>query len=685
MNPDERAAAVKRLTLLVAAVLIWAAAIFSTLISMQVLHHQKWVTLARKQQEHVITVQAPRGYIYDRTGSPLAISMPVDSVFVNPLKLPDASVAAEEIAPILGLDAKKLEKELKDAAEDHRGFLWVKRKISAEESRRLRDLKFDWIEFQPESVRVYPDGDCAAHLLGGVYKDEEGVAGVEKYFDKLLKGEAGTENIIRDVKNRILDSRTDKPAEPGESLTLTIDSRIQFVAEREIKAAVEKHKCRSGTVIAMNPKTGEIYALANYPTFNPSDGPKKGDDPLARMNLGVQVPFEPGSIFKVMTLSAALETTDLTPDSKIDCKGGVLVLPGRVIHEAHGGYGILTMRQVLEKSSNIGAIQIGTRVGREKLYEYVRRFGFGAPTGVTLPAESPGKLRRLERWGTTSLASVSMGQEVSATSIQLARACSVIANGGLLVEPRLINKKGDEVVPFVPGKRIIKPETAITMRSIMEGVVLRGTAKYTVKVPGYTVAGKTGTAQIFDVHTHHYTHSYNGSFMGFTPLKDPALVVVVTLNGTTGTAGYGGMAAGPVFNVVAQEALRILDVPKDMPDEPDTEPHAKPTPPDPKLMDDVSIADLDDTQPNILEETDDAPAVDAKASEQKAGEQKAADIVNGPRVPNFRGKTEREVIEMATQAGIAVVMAGSGLVNDQLPPPGEVLGPGQKVKVTFSR
>jgi cell division protein FtsI (penicillin-binding protein 3) len=666
VNPDERAAAVKRLTFLVAAVLIWAAAIFYRLISMQILHHQKYVALARKQQEQILTIRPPRGYIYDRNDVRLAISVPVDSVFVNPLRLPDISVAAELIAPILSLDQGKLEREMRTAAAEHRGFLWIKKKISFEESRRLRDLKCEWIEFQPESVRAYPDGTTAAHLLGGVYKEEEGSAGIEKYFDSILRGHEGTENAVVGVGRRVLDSQEGKPVKPGQSLTLTIDTRIQIIAEREIKAAVEKHHARSGTVIAMNPQTGEIYALANYPTYNPSEPPKAGDDPLARLNLGVQVPFEPGSIFKVMTLSAALETTNLRPESQINCMGGILRLPGRVIHEAHGGYGILTMREVLEKSSNIGAIQIGTRVGREKMYEYVRRFGFGGPTGVTLPAESAGKLRRLERWGTTSLASVSMGQEVSATSIQLARACSVIANGGLLIHPHLVLKRGDQTEKIEPGKRIITPETAVTMKSIMEGVCIRGTARNTVKVPGYTVAGKTGTAQIFDVKSHHYTHTYNASFMGFTPINNPALVIVVTVNGTSGSAGYGGSASGPVFSTIAAEALRILDVPKDVPEAPakDDMLHAKKEKVDPEEHDDVSIAGLDDDQPNIMEDDDSD---------------------TGPRVPNFRGKTVREVMALASQRGVPVVMAGAGTVNYQMPLPGEVLLPGQKVKVKLAR
>ena len=685
MNPDERAAAVKRMAFLIAAVLIWAAAVFFELVSLQVVRHQKYLAAAHKQQEQINPVPAPRGYIYDRTGRPLAISMPVDSVSVDPRHVPDISVAAELLAPILNLDRRELETDLRDAAQDrHRGFVSVKRKISSEESRRLRDLKCDWIQFQTESVREYPDGGVAAHLLGGVYKDEQGFAGVEKSFESILHGEPGKEADIVDNQKRVLDSRIVKPAQPGQSITLTIDARIQFVAEREIKAAVEKHKCRSGTVIAMNPNNGEIYALANYPTYNPGEPPKPGDDPMARLNLGVQVPFEPGSIFKVMTVSAALETTDLTPESPINCMGGVLHLPGRVIHDSHGGLGIISVREVIEHSSNIGAIQIGTRVGREKMYEYVRRFGFGSPTGVPLPAESSGRFRKLERWGTTSLASVSMGQEVSTTSIQLARACSVIANGGLLVQPRLVLKHGNVVDPITPGKRIIKPQTAITVRSIMEGVVLRGTARSTVKVPGYSVAGKTGTAQIFDFKSRHYTHTYNASFMGFMPVQNPELVVVVTLNGTSGNAGFGGAAAGPVFNIVAAEALRVLDVPKDLPDAPgkdDAKPSARPNP---NEGNDLTIAGLDDKRPNIMEDdADDSSALPEKSTVAQGSVQGI--VQGGPRVPNFIGKNERQVMALASTQGVPVILAGSGIVNDQMPLAGEILLPGQKVKVKLAR
>ena len=407
-----------------------------------------------------------------------------------------------------------------------------------------------------------------------------------------------TKASVVDVHRHGLDSRVDTAAQAGTPLTLTIDERMQYIAERELEAGVEAKHARSGTAIVMDPYTGEILALANYPTYDPNKPPVPQDDPMSRFNLGVSVPFEPGSIFKVVTLSAALETTDLRPESLINTGGGTLVLPGRVIHESHHGFGTITMQQVLEKSSNIGAIMIGTRVGREKMYEYARRLGFGQKTGVTLPAESTGLLRPLSRWGTTSLASISMGQEVSTTSVQLARLCSVIANGGMLVKPKIILRRGDKLEPTEAPVRVLKPETVMTMRMMMEGVVLRGTAHLTARLDGYTSAGKTGTAQIFDTKTHHYTHLYNASFMGFTPVTNPRLVILVTVNGTAGDAGMGAAAAAPVFKTIATEALRMLDVPKDIPQE--LVAATKPAKPEKPVDDDVSIADLGG--PSIMDE-----------------------------------------------------------------------------------
>ena len=424
----------------------------------------------------------------------------------------------------------------------------------------------------------------------------------------------------------------------------------------------------------MNPYNGEILALANYPTFDPNEPPKPGEDPFHRFDLAISVPFEPGSVFKVVTLSAALETTNLRPDSPINCNNGVLRLPGRVIHEAHHGFGVIPMHEVLERSSNIGAIQIGFRVGAQNMYEYARRFGFGGTTGIGLPAESSGLVRRLNRWGTTSLASIAMGHEVSTTSIQLARACASIANGGLLVKPKLILKEGDNPTPTEPPVRILKPQTAITMRQMMEGVVIspHGTAHRTVHLAGYTAGGKTGTAQIFDLKTHHYTHLYNASFMGFAPVTNPAFIIVVTLNGTTGNGGMGGAVAGPVFQAVATEALRVLDVPKDLPD---AEPEPENASPGDDDSNDLAIADLGSREPNVMEEL---AAQNAQADASAVAE-------TGPKVPNFRGKTMRAVVQEAAALGLPVSLGGSGIARQQFPLPGRALREGERVRVQFAR
>lgn len=677
----------RRVTLLVLLLLVWAVAIFCKLVSLQIFHHNKYMVSARRQQEMKVALPAVRGNIYDRNGHALAMSVSMDSVSINPLNIPDASVAAEVLAQNLNLNEDELLRKIEWCRANRHGYLVVKHKLTHTESERLRSLPVNWIDFTTEARRLYPNGQIAAHVLGGVFRQQEGSAGVERGMEPILRGRAGTERVLTDVKRRGIDSRTENAAVAGKPLTLTIDERIQFVAEREIAAAVAKHHCVSGSVVVMNPYNGEILALANFPTYDPNLQPKKSDDAKARYDLGVSVPFEPGSVFKVITLSAALETTNLTPDSLINTGNGALALPGRVVHDTHA-HGTLTFAGVLEQSSNIGAILIGTRVGREGMNEYVRRFGFGSRAGVPLPAESGGLLRKLDHWGTTSLASIAMGQEVSATSLQLARAAAVIANGGLLVKPKLVLKEGDQLVPTEAPVRILKPQTAITMRQLMEGVVLRGTGRQCCRLDGYTSGGKTGSAQIFDRATKHYTHTYNASFMGFAPVTNPALVVMVTLNGTTGTAGFGGPSAGPVFNAVMTEALRILDVPKDLPE---VTPQPKGVQVAEVDQNDLSIAGLSEGA-NILEEDPTAaPSAEMVAAgmpetSADAGVPPALLAMNtGPATPDFRGKTVREVIQESSETGVPISVQGRGVARAQWPRPGAPLAEGTKVKVQFRR
>jgi cell division protein FtsI (penicillin-binding protein 3) len=660
----------RRLIWLAGVVLLWGAAIFWQLISLEVVHHQKYARMARVRQEMPVEIPAPRGTIFDRSGQALAMSVPTESIYVNPLKVPNLEVASELLSLALHMDRVDLYGKMKLAFDNHRGFLWVKRKITFDEGQIIRNLHQDWIEIQSESQRHYPGGTLAAHVLGSVDFEEKGNAGVEKALDQDLRGAPGHVRVLTDAKRRGIDSQSGSDARPGTPLQLTIDERLQFVADAQIAAAVKEHGAASGSVVVMNPNTGDILALSSYPAYDPNEQVASSGLGAGHQNHAIAVPFEPGSVFKVITLSAALETTNLRPESMINCNGGKLTLFGRTIHDSHSGMWVVPMSEVLAESSNVGAVQVGMRVGEERMYEYMRRFGFGQRTGVPIPGESKGRFRPLSKWSKASLPSVSMGQEVSVTTLQLARAASVIANGGLLVKPRLVWKKAGQPVPIEPPVRILKPETAFAMRQMMEGVVLHGTGK-PAKLSGYSVGGKTGSAQIYDVVARRYSHNtYNGSFMGFAPLTNPAVVVVVTLNGTHGQMGFGAYTAAPVFRVVAAEALRILDVPKDLPDD---EPPATLVAKN-QNMDDVADADTDSTTPNILEdpEEDDAqPAVDPTAT--------------GPKVPNFRGMTMRAVLAEAAAKGLSVLPDGSGVARIQYPAPGARLHEGERIRVQFVR
>ncbi len=675
--------ATKRVHMLVRVAFVWAALIVARLIQLQVVQHSQFAEMAREQQQRMEEIKAPRGAILDRYGQRLAMSLPAESVCVDPLRVPDISVAAEVLAKVLKLDAVDLLAKLKTAVDDHRGFLWVKRKITREEAKRLRDLNLEWIEFRTETQRYYPNRSLAAHVIGSVDFEEDGNGGIEQSMNDQLAGHSGELLVTEDVQRHGFASQMQNEAQPGQDVQLTIDSRIQFVAEQELAKMVGIHHAKSGSLVAMDPRTGDILAMANYPTFDPNEPPKPGAI-AARENLAVSAPFEPGSVYKVITLSSALETTHLRPESMINCGNGSINLFGRIIHD-HSRYASLSMADVLARSSNIGAINIGLQVGDKNLYQYIRRFGFGKKTGLPLPGESSGMVRPLRVWQKSSIGSVAMGHEIGVTAVQLAQACTVIASGGFLLKPRL---RMDE--PKVDPIRVLRPETAITMRSMMEGVVIKpyGTGHKYARLIGYTSAGKTGTAQIYDNRIHQYTHLYNASFMGFAPVTNPRIVIVVTINGTEGTVGYGGPTSAPVFREVAAAGLRVMDVPKDLPEMvPDD--HA------PADENDVAIADLGSSIPPPLVQAGNAVAADDRpvASAKSALDQRIFSVQDGsssqdlagPRVPNFQGKTVRNVIEQASALGIPVEFTGSGIARAQVPEPGAILPAGRWVRVQFGR
>ena len=676
--------ATKRVHVLVRVAFVWAALIAARLIQLQVIQHPKFAEMARDQQQKTEELKAARGAILDRYGQRLAMSLPAESVVVDPLRVPDLSIAADVLSKVLTLDSRDLLARLKAAVDDHRGFLWVKRKITREEAKRLRGLNLEWIEFRTESQRFYPNRSLAAHVLGSVDFQEDGNGGVEQSLNDQLAGHAGELLVTEDVQRHGFASKIEDAPEPGQDVQLTIDSRIQFVAEQELAKMVAVHHAKSGSLVAMDPRTGDILAMANVPTFDPNEPPKPGHE-SARENLAVSAPFEPGSVYKVITLSSALETTHLRPESMINCGNGSINLFGRVIHD-HSRYASLSMADVLARSSNIGAINIGLQVGDKNLYSYIRRFGFGKKTGLPLPGESSGMVRPLRVWQKSSIGSVAMGHEIGVTALQLAQACTVIASGGLLMKPRLLMN-----APKVDPVRVLKPETAITMRGMMEGVVIKpyGTGHKYARLVGYTSAGKTGTAQIYDNHLHQYTHMYNASFMGFAPVTNPRIVIVVTINGTEGTVGYGGPTSAPVFREVAAAGLRVMDVPKDLPEMVPSEVSG------PADENDVAIADLGSSIPPPLVQAGDAVAADDRpvASANSALDQRIFSKPDGsfprdlagPRVPNFQGKTVRNVIEQAAALGIPVEFTGSGIARAQVPEPGAILPSGGWVRVQFGR
>ena len=687
MESVARNRADKRLMWFGGGVLIWGALILIQLFRLQVVHHADYMRAAQNQQEASVETAAPRGSIFDRSGQMLAGSVKRDSVYIDPLLVPDLPLASAILSGVLQLDRASLYKRMQWYSTNQKGFMWVARAVELERCERLRSMHLDWIRFENESRRNYPRNTLAAHVIGAVDGEENGQWGLEKSLDSDLRGLPGSVRLLTDAKGRGIDSHEEAEPRPGVDLTLSIDERIQLPAQDAIARAVQESHGESGSVVVMDPYRGDILAIASYPPFDPNQPPTRAEGPTARFNHAVSVPFEPGSVFKVFTLSAALETTDLKPSTMINCGNGSFSMAGRTVHEAHHGYGTMPMEMVLAKSSNIGAIQIGLRVGSTKLYEYVRRFGLGSRTGVPLPAESPGIVRKLAKWRTTSLMSVSMGHEVEVTTLQLAQACSAVANGGLLVPPRLILKRGSEAVPVAPPHRILKPETAITMRKMMEGVILFGTGKKYANLKGYSSAGKTGSAQIYDYATGHYTHMYNASFMGFAPVTNPAIVVVVTVNKTHGgSAGYGGPVAGPVFREVITEALRVLDVPRDLPDRTPDEPEST-------VADQDAPPTMDGPQdPPALEDADvQAPAVPQAApvyGPQLPPAPPAAVTVareSGPKAPNFIGLSMRSVVTLAQAQGLPVVLAGTGIVRTQVPPPGAVLHGGERIRVDLAR
>ncbi len=594
------AKSIERLLITGLILLGWALIAVFRLVDLQVFQHARYVRAAEVQQDKRKVIEAVRGPILDRNGAYLAISSPSLIAVVNPLRITNIETAAGLVGSVLGLDTRKLRDDL-DAAlnSKHPGYFVVAAHVPEQKAQELRDLNLEWLDIRQGSVRDYPDGSLAAHVIGNVGGDGRGAAGVEAKLNKDLAGQPGWERVKVDVRGHAYESEVAASAVPGKAVALTIDSQTQHVAEQTLQESVVKNHADHGSVVAMDPYTGEVLALANYPSYDLNEHLHAGQKGAGREDLAVVSPFEPGSVFKVVTVSTALETTSLTPMSLFDCSNGSFPQYGRVIHDAER-HGTLNLADVLAKSSNIGAVRIGMVVGPGNMYRYIRRLGFGQRTGIELPAEARGMVRPFKRWTPNSMGSIPMGHEISVTSLQLAQLGSVIANGGFLVHPHIVAWKqapGGEKEYTRPATpvQVLQPQTVMTMRSLMRRVVQPGGTAQRLHVIGYSLAGKTGTAQIFDFAHRVYTHKYNASFMGLAPSTNPKLVVVVTISGTTGEAGFGASAAGPVFEAVMATALRHFSIPRDVPEEVEEllAKQAKAKEPSEPDLDDAGIASLD--------------------------------------------------------------------------------------------
>lgn len=561
-SPEVRAR--QRLFCLVGFLGFWLIAICARLVWLQLVDYGDLTQKANRQQQRTIEVSPVRGNIFDRNGNELAMTVSVDSIFAVPSEVPDIHSASRVLARVLDADESEIENRMRAS----HAFAWVARKVDNNVSNRVRSLNLKGIYFQKESKRFYPKQGLAAQVLGYVGLDDSGLGGVERVYQPRLSGKPGQMLITMDARRRWF-GRVEKNPEPGENVVLTIDEEIQYIAERELQKAIDETRAESGTVIVENPRTGEILALANRPTFNPNLLSEA--DPKSLKNRAVSDIYEPGSTFKIVTIAAALEEKLTNPNEVIDCQMGSIVLSGLRIHD-HKAYGDLTVAQVLEKSSDVGAIKIALRLGEERFDRYIRAFGFGGQTGVELPGETRGITKPVSRWSKVSIGAISMGQEIGVSPMQLISLISTIGNDGVAVPPRIIAgttapRSTPQLISYQApiGRRVISPMTAAEMKRMLEGVVLRGTGTKAI-LDGYSSAGKTGTAQKIDAATGRYSHKQHiASFAGFAPINSPAISVLVVLDSPqTGIRDGGGDVAAPVFQRVAQQVLGYLNAPHDV-------------------------------------------------------------------------------------------------------------------------
>ncbi len=541
------------------------------LVYLQVIERPKLAARAERQQEQVVTLAPKRGTIYDRMGRELAVSLDVDSVYGIPAKIDNPRELAHRLSRILREDPHMLERKL----DGDKHFVWLSRKVDPAKAEQVKELGSQEVQLRPEARRFYPNRSLAGPLIGFTGIDNGGLEGLERAYDKILRGTNGWVLAEKDAKGRMVfpggPGFQYKMPKPGYDITLTIDEVIQHIAEKELDATLVRSRAKGGVCIVMNPQTGEVLALAvrtngyGHPAFNPNEPQRY--KPSEWRNRAVTDAFEPGSIFKPVLAAAALEERVVHPLERVDCSAGSIKLADREIKDAHRN-GVLTFSEVIAESSNVGTIKVALRLGKERLYKYISAFGFGKKTGVDLPGEIPGLLRDCRLWSGVAIGEIAIGQGIGVTPIQMAALYCTLANGGTVMTPyivsEIVDRDGTAGKKFGPRPvgRAVTEETCAKVNSILKRVVDMGTGKE-AKPSGYTAAGKTGTAQKIDQRTGLYSKKeYVSSFIGFVPSRLPKLVILVMIDTPEGNI-YGGTVAAPVFRAVAEQSLDYLQVSPD--------------------------------------------------------------------------------------------------------------------------
>ena len=700
---------------------LWAALICVRLVWLQVVRHPDFVAQAARQQERTFAVAPRRGVLYDRNLHELAMTVSVDSVYAVPGEIESArrlqvAAALSRILHTDPADGFTSADQILARLDASRYFTWIARKQDFAAIAKVKSLGLKGVYVQKEFKRFYPENDIAAQVLGYVGTDDNGLGGVEQKYDGDLHGVQGRMLTALDARRHVLGSVEREP-QPGDNLVLSLDANIQFMAEQALDHAMDRVKPLNGTVVVQDPHSGQILALAIRPTFNPNDFRHANSDLLR--DHAVSDVYEPGSTFKLVTYSAALEEKVTTPEAKIDCQGGKIVVAGRTVHDDHYN-GVLTTSQALWESSDVAAIKLALRMGPNTFFKYIHGYGFGLRSGLEVPGETRGLMKPPERWQPTTIGSVPMGQEVGVTPIQLVSMASTLANGGVYLPPHLILRSTNKVkgnpdlqpATFHPAEtvpdplpagahRVISTMTSAEMRKMMEGVVLYGTGT-PAQLNGYSAGGKTGTAQKIDVRTHTYSKTkYVASFVGFAPINNPAVTIAVVIDSPTVGGHFGRAVSAPVFHELAQEVLEYLGVPHDEPlkSAPElarAQASARPEP-IPEQVGDLNA---------LFAEVNDLPADDPLRAPAPAASPADAlpgvhDGVQPPTtpapqiatvsaaervaVPSFVGRSVRQVMEQAAAAGFGVQVIGSGIAREQAPAAGTLAPSGADVIVRFAR